>query len=44
MKIIPMGCLYGVTMDIEGQNVLDDFEVIEIVDHSNSYPTLLGIN
>ena len=43
-KIIPMGHLYGVTMDIEGASALDDFEVIEIVDDSNSYPMLLGID
>ena len=43
-KIIPMGCLYGLTVDFEGASVLADFEVIEIVDESNRYPTLLGIN
>lgn len=39
-----MGCLYGVTVDIEGESALDDFEVIEIVDDSNLYPMLLGID
>ena len=34
-KIFPMGRLYGVTVDIEGANVVADFEVIEIVDDSN---------
>lgn len=43
-KIIPMGHLYGVTVDIEGASALADFEVIEIVDDSNPYPTLLGID
>jgi len=33
-KIIPMGCLYGVTVEIEGASVLANFEVIEIVDDS----------
>ncbi len=34
-KIIPMGWLQGVTIDIEGASALDDFEVIEIVDDNN---------
>jgi len=38
-----MGRLQGVTMDIEGMSTQIDFEVIEIVDDSNPYPTLLGI-
>jgi len=43
-KIIPMGRLQGVTVDIEGANALEDFEVIEIVDDRNPYPALLGID
>ena len=43
-KIIPMGRLQGITMDIEGASALVDFEVIEIVGDSNPYPTLLGID
>ena len=43
-KIIPMGQLQGVTLDIEGVNTLVGFEVIEIVDDSNPYPMLLGID
>ncbi len=39
-----MGCLYSVTVDIEGASVLADLEVIEIVDDSNLYRTLLGID
>jgi len=31
-KIIPMGRLQRITMDIEGASVLADLEVIEIVD------------
>jgi len=33
-----------VTIDIEGTSALAHFEVIEIVDHNNHYPMLLGIN
>lgn len=31
-------------MDIECASVVENFEVIEIVDDSNPYPTLLGID
>ena len=43
-KILPMGILQGVTLDIEDASVQADFEVIEIVDDSNPYPALLGID
>lgn len=43
-KIIPMGHFYGVTMDIEGESELANFQVIEIVDDSKQYPALLGID
>lgn len=43
-KIFPMGRLEGVTVDIEGVSAQADFEVIEIVDESNPYPALLGID
>ena len=39
-----MGCLYGVTVDIEGASALADFEVIEIMDDNNPYPALIGID
>ena len=38
-----MGHLYGVMVDIEGACALADFEVIEIVDDSNPYLALPGI-
>jgi len=43
-KIIPMGRLHGVMVDIEGASALDDFEVIEIIDDSNPYHTHLRID
>lgn len=43
-KVLPMGRLQGVTVDIEGGSTQTDFELIEIVDDSNPYPTLLGID
>jgi len=39
-----MGRLQGITVDIEGVSTLAYFEVIEIVDENNPYPTLLGID
>jgi len=39
-----MGSLQGVTVDIEGASTQMNFEVIEIVDDNNPYPTLLGID
>ena len=42
-KIIPMGGLQRVTVDIEGVSALADFKVIEIIDENNPYPPLLGI-
>ena len=43
-KIIPIWQLQGITVDIEGVNMLADFKVLEIVDDLNPYPTLLGID
>lgn len=43
-KILPMGQLQGVSVNIEGVSMQTDFEVIEIVDDSNPYPALLGID
>lgn len=39
-----MGRLYRVTIDIEGESALSNFEVIEIVDDKNTYPVLIGID
>lgn len=43
-NILPMGILQGVIVDIEGASALADFKVIEIVDDSNPYIALLGID
>jgi len=43
-KIIPMGRLQGITVDIEGVRTLADFRVIKILDDNNPYPMLLGID
>lgn len=36
--------MQGITVDIEGESVLIDFKVIEIVDENNPYPVLLEID
>lgn len=43
-KILPMGISQGITVDIEGASVLVDFDMIDIVDDSNPYPALPGID
>lgn len=43
-KIVPLGILSGITMDIEGVSTTTDFELIEIVDESNPYCSLLGLD
>lgn len=42
-KIVPFGRLVGRTVDVEGVRTTADFEVIYIIDESNPYPALLGI-
>jgi hypothetical protein len=42
--VIPFGRLEHVSVDIDGVRTFADFEVIEIVDDSFPYPTLLGID
>jgi hypothetical protein len=40
-KIIPIGRLVGVPVNIDGVHNIANFEVIEIMDNSQSYPTFL---
>jgi hypothetical protein len=42
--VIPFGILEHVHVDIDGVRTFAYFEVIEIVDDSCPYPTLLGID
>jgi len=42
VKVIPLGRLSGVPVDLDGVISIAEFEVIEIVDDSNPYPTLFG--
>ena len=41
-KVLPIGRLSQVLVEIEGLWTFADFEVINIVDDTNPYPTLLG--
>ena len=43
-RVIPLGRLSSVPVDLDGVCSLADFEVIEIIDDNTPYPTLLGIN
>ena len=42
-KIVPLGRFLNLQIDIDGVSTFADFEVIEILDDSNPYPALLGI-
>jgi len=41
---LPIGRLKDVTIDLDGVHTMADFEVIEIVDGTIPYPTLLGLD
>jgi hypothetical protein len=43
-KVIPISRLKGVTVDLDGVCTKADFEIIEIVDGTTPYPTLLGLD
>ena len=43
-KVLPIGWLSNVTIDVKGLWTSVDFEVINIVDDTNPYPALLGID
>ena len=42
-RIVPLGRFLRVQIDIDGVSNFTDFEVIEIIDDSNPYPALFGI-
>jgi hypothetical protein len=42
--VIPIGRIKGVTIDLDGVRTKVDFEVIEIVDGTTPYPTLLNLD
>jgi hypothetical protein len=42
--VLPIGRIRGVTIDLDGVHTKAYFEVIEIVDGTTTYPTLLGLD
>jgi hypothetical protein len=43
-RVLPIGRIKGVTIDMDGVSTKYDFEVIKIVDGKTPYPTLLGLD
>ena len=43
-KVIPLGRLSKIVVDIAGVKVQADFEVIQIVEDADPYPALLGLD
>jgi hypothetical protein len=43
-RVLPIGKLKGVTVDLDGVHMKANFEVIEMVDCTTPYPTLLGLD
>ena len=43
-RVLPIGRLKGATVDLDGMHTKSEFEVIEIVDDTKPYPTLLGLD
>ena len=43
-RVIPLGLLSSIPMDLDGVRSLADFEVIEIIDDNTPYCMLLGID
>ena len=43
-RVIPLGHLSSVSVDLDGVRSLADFEVIEIINDITSYLALLGID
>lgn len=43
-KVVPIGRLNGIRVDLDGVRTMDDFEFINIVDNTSPYPTLVGLD
>jgi hypothetical protein len=43
-KVLPIGRLKGVTIDLDGVRTKANFEVIGIVNGTTPYPTLFGLD
>jgi hypothetical protein len=43
-RVLPIGRIKGVTIDLDGVHIMVDFEVIEIVYGTTPYQKLLGLD
>jgi hypothetical protein len=43
-KVLPIGRIKGVKIDMDGVHTKADFKVIEVVDDTTPYPTFLGLD
>jgi hypothetical protein len=43
-RVVPIGILKGIPVDLDGVCTMEDFEVIDIVNNTSPYPTLLGLD
>jgi len=43
-KVVPISTLKGILVDLDGVRTMADFEVIEIIDNTFPYPTLLDLH
>jgi hypothetical protein len=43
-KVVPIDRLKGILVDLDGVRTMEDFEVIDIVENTSPYPTLLGLD
>jgi hypothetical protein len=43
-RVVPIGILKGIPVDLDGVCTMEDFEVIDIVDNTTPYPVLLGLD
>jgi hypothetical protein len=43
-RVVPIGRLKGIRVDLDGVHTITYFEVIDIVNNTSPYPTLLGLD
>jgi hypothetical protein len=43
-RVVPIGRLKGIPLDLDGVCTMEEFKVIDIVDNTSSCPTLLGLD
>ena len=43
-RVVPIGILKRIIVDLDGVRTMADFEVIDIIDNTSPYPSLLGLD